>query len=229
MILLITTYTCDIVRYHCEKKYEKRLGGPALFIERALHQFGKKALVHTGVDMSRIEIILSADGETGSIASLSPIASTLPHVEGIEFVIVSTVANEFDLKALENVDCPIYIDVQGYVRSGYFDTLSSKDFESWHNVSIIKATSEEYEKIPRRLKSLFTNRMTLITKGAQGFDILASDGLRSYSVDPISAPDTIGAGDTFFAAFCVSYNQYKDSDTAAQAAIAAVSLFLKSK
>jgi uncharacterized protein (TIGR00725 family) len=170
-----------------------------------------------------VEIDMRSDKEQGKIPMCKNIL--IPDEVNPEIVIISTISNEFELKTIGKFNC---LDIQGYVRDNtsfgtkkFFDSIELEKFD------IIKGTVEEITYIPKmRLKNV---PLVLITDGSNGFKIYISDKEYQFTVEKIFVPDTIGAGDTFFTAFCIKYYETKDIFQSAEYAQMIVTEFLMKK
>lgn len=57
----------------------------------------------------------------------------------------------------------------------------------------------------RRLMEMFPLRLVILTKGSEGSDVITPDSVHSIVPPAVDIADTVGAGDSFTAAFTVSY------------------------
>ena len=83
---------------------------------------------------------------------------------------------------------------------------SKKRLGPWaEDFTFIKINNFEYEET----KSTITNKIAsklIVTRGPRGCEFQG----RLYNVEPVDVKDTSGAGDTFVAALCYSYNNTSD-------------------
>ena len=83
---------------------------------------------------------------------------------------------------------------------------------------ILKINDEELETVSallglegtqtercRTLVDMFNLRLVILTKGAEGSDVVTSDAVHTIVPEKITVVDTVGAGDAFTAAFIISY------------------------
>lgn len=83
---------------------------------------------------------------------------------------------------------------------------------------ILKINDEELETVSallglegtltercRTLVDMFNLRLVILTKGAEGSDVVTSDAVHTIVPEKITVVDTVGAGDAFTAAFVISY------------------------
>jgi len=91
-------------------------GGPLLFLQNALKQSDIPYLSFSGKKIT-VDILITEKGEFGRIEK-EPERQLFPIDKVSEWVIVSTILNEWDLKPISNNTYKIFVDVQGYVRNG---------------------------------------------------------------------------------------------------------------
>ena len=61
------------------------------------------------------------------------------------------------------------------------------------------------EDVCRRLIERYSLKLVILTKGADGSEVVTSDEVIDQKVGKVDVVDTVGAGDSFTAAFIVSY------------------------
>lgn len=200
-VTIISSFAQDILIK--DDGIEKNEGGPALFITNFLRKKGIEYDLVTG-KKGIVEIDMRENREVGKINNMQKFLAIPTSVNGL--VIYSSLLDEFPLRRIGDVNC---VDVQGYVRDKnvfggkkYFDDESLKGFD------IVKGTKEEISFINEDI--LKTIKLVVITSGSKGFDIISNSEKQSFDVDKVSSKDTIGAGDTFFVAFCTKYFETKD-------------------
>ena len=161
--------------------------------------------------------------EKGRIISTSKILCQMQNKA--EIVLISTLLDEFDLKAFGKFCC---VDLQGYVRDGSdFGKKRAFDSEELEKFDVVKVTKYEVQYIPKdRVKRLKT---LVITDGEKGFEVIQEGNRQKFTIKKIDAPDTIGSGDTFFAAFCVEYYRTNDITKSAEFANCVTREFLLEK
>ncbi len=217
---IISSFAEDILIN--ESGIERREGGPALFISNVFKEFKMPFDIFTG-KKSSVEIDMRKNVEKGRIISLGKILQEIP--AGAELVLISTLLDEFELKAIGSFCC---LDLQGYVRNGKdFGKKKNFDSEELERFDVIKATKEEIEYIPKSRKEKI--KLLLLTNEENGFEILKDGKIYSFVVEKIEAKNTIGAGDTFFASFCLEYYQTRDILKSVEFAKSNTAIFLKNK
>lgn len=217
---IISSFAED--RLITKTKTIKKKGGPAKFIAQVYDKFNIPYSIICG-EQGIVEINMKNKVEQGKIVSIGKIKSKIQ--SDTEFVLISTLLNEFNLKALGKFNC---VDLQGYVRDRS-DFGKKKLFDSGEleKFDIIKATKEEIQYIPKqRAKKL---KILVLTNGEKGFEIIKDGKKQIFSIDKIETEDTIGAGDTFFAAFCMRYYQIRDIIKSAEFAKNVTRKFLADK
>jgi len=199
--IIISSFAED--RLITEKKIIVNQGGPAKFITQVYNKFKFPYCLICG-DQGSVEIDMRNMVEQGKIISIGQITSQIPN--NTEFVLISTLLDEFNLKASGKFNC---VDIQGYVRDGSnFGKKKMFDSEELEKFDIIKATKEEIRYIPKqRVEKL---KMILLTDGENGFEVIKCGKKQIFPIEKVETEDTIGAGDTFFAGFCVEYYKTRD-------------------
>lgn len=217
MIVTIISSFADDVIIDGEKKIIKK-GGPAKFIENALIKLNLDYKIITG---KRGKVEIEMEKEIGKIL-LSEKIDFKPEPQP-EFVIISTLKDEYPLKAEGRFNC---LDIQGYVRRYDFSKkmFSSKELKKF---DIIKGTEEELSYLSK--KDLSKKSIILETKGKEGCVIRKDNQKIIIKPKIVDSPDTIGAGDTFFAVFCITYYQTRDLELSGRTAAKEVGKFLKGK
>jgi hypothetical protein len=217
---VISSFAVDIILE--EDGTQKRKGGPALFIQRVLDEMGFPYEMITG-DQGVVEIDIRGDEEIGKVIEAGKIS--VPEDKRFNLTMISTLLDEFDLKACGKMNC---LDIQGYVRErSKFRGKTFFDSPELEKFTVVKGTEEEIGRLSaERLRKV---PIVMITKGSKGFSLIEDGIKRDYDASLVEVPDSIGAGDTLFAAFCVKYYETSDCDTSARFAMCFVERFLKAK
>jgi len=196
-----------------------REGGPGHFITRVFEKEGENFSTVRGTH-AIIDIDMHEKLEKGRVVHVKPIT----YKKKCAALIVSTVADEFPLQALGKISC---IDVQGYVRGkdfGYKQDFDSPEIEKF---TVVKGTKQELSHIQNsRLKNI---PIVIETNGEEGFSVTHKGKKKKYSVERLFPQDTIGAGDTLFAAFCLAFGKTGDVESSALFARKTVQEFLRTK
>ncbi len=197
-------------------------GGPAFFIT----QFCQKNMIPYNLITGTKGIVAieqKNDQEKGYITRAGKII--LPQKKGMSCVLISTLLDEFPLQPCGVWCC---VDIQGYVRDK--DNTGFKkvyDNPALEQCAVVKGTAEELSYISTdRLKKI---PLVLKTEGSRGFSIITRTKEYVFWSKPIMTQDTIGAGDTLFAAFCTKYYANKNIVESAQYAQQSVEAFLGTK
>ena len=84
------------------------------------------------------------------------------------------------------------------------DILKIND-EELETISVLFRLEGTQEERCRTLIDSFDLKLVILTKGAEGSDVVTKDSVHSVVPEKITVADTVGAGDAFTAAFIVSY------------------------
>lgn len=127
------------------------------------------------------------------------------------------------LARLRNMlDCQFFYDVN--LRQDFY----SKEIvgESLNSADIVKLNEDEFPELaamfglpddPEELRRRFDLRMILLTLGPDGCDLYCSDGIIHSPAVPVKVVSTVGAGDSFSAAFlyhCLTGSTLEEALTA---------------
>ncbi len=228
-IAVISSFAEDEVLYAESKKTETHKGGPALWITKVLEEsLGCTLQIFTGKANARVKIIRKSNEENGSIVSVEPII--LPETLGADLFIISTISDEFNFEDIKKMHGVVALDIQGFVRKLRTNNKKLRISEQIANkVSILKGTEEEVSHVDDKFLDDQKKRILIITKGEIGFDIFFHERKYEFIANPISVKNTIGAGDSLFAAFAVEFLRTKDILKSGEFAKIFVENFLKSK
>jgi hypothetical protein len=229
-VTLVSTYTEDVLVDDFGTTLRSVKGGPAYFISKALEDIEIPVTCVTGDPMT-VEILLRTDGEFGRIVDI-PKRQTLPR-DISDWVIVSTVLDEWDI--INTVAKPKYlcVDLQGFVRDGREFGSKHAWAEAINAISIaycIKGTKEEISFLPPEAIEQQKQKLLVITDGSEGLDLYFK-GTRTH-IDGVTIrglPDTIGAGDTFFGYFVGGMHAGAAPAEAARNAVVKTAEFLQRK
>jgi hypothetical protein len=210
---------------------EVRQGGPAFYISQQLC-CARTPFTLFAPEPAEVMIEMRDGAEVGTV-SVPPV----PRVIAIRknenaAVLISSIFNEFVFTG-NYLGTRVYLDVQGFVRAARVFNPAGFWCPSCALSGIpfcVKATSEELRFLPPAFVSVQKDRMLIITKGAEGCDVFVKG--KQLSCKPkrrISAPDTLGAGDTFFAAFVASFERTRAVKRSVRYAMRAVEKFLQKK
>lgn len=223
---IISSVANDRIRHYFSKTSTTVRGGPATWIIRTIENHSYPYFLVTGDKPAEVELLITPDGESGSIQSLPLISLTEP-VEA-DIFIISTIGQEFDLNKVLDLTGLIALDVQGYVR-----TRKSKFLEIPREIllriDIIKATESEYASFSSELRKILDVKLLIVTKGKRGFDMYQNGNVESISGNIVAATDTIGAGDTFLTAFVLKFYATRNALLSGQYAQDYVEKFLLTK
>lgn len=113
-------------------------------------------------------------------------------------------------RLLEMLDCLFFYDVN--LRQDFY----SKEIieESLYSADIVKLNEDEFPVLaamfglpddPEELRRRFGLQMVLLTLGPEGCDLYSSGGVIHSPAVPVKVVSTVGAGDSFSAAFLYHY------------------------
>ena len=228
-ISVISTYATDLlIDVKTKKTLREQRGGPVLYLESALESLGIKPKVFTGEELL-VEILVQEHDEFGSIHQ-QPHPLPLPLLE-TGTAIVSTILNEWDLRNANNYSGKLFVDIQGYVRDGS-DFGKKKSWEGIETIApylfCIKGNVVEIGMLPDEVVAeQKRKRMLIITKDKEGVEIYYKGERKECKPsNVIHPPNTIGAGDTFFANFVYKFMTGNTVENAGNFALDKTSEFL---
>lgn len=229
-ISVLSTYALDILVKESGEIISRQAGGPLLFIEQALKQSEVPYKLFYG-DTLEVEILIKDHREFGKVP-IKPDNKLLPNNIS-DWVLISTLLQEWDLQKLKEIKGKVFIDIQGYVRQGddFGEKRTWEESQSFADqIYCMKGTREEISYLPSQVREGQKKRVLLITDGPKGVEIF-HEGKHDYlsPKEKINAKNTLGAGDTFFA-YVVAL-MYKGNDILKSVELAQQETvkFLKSK
>lgn len=225
-ILVISSFATDEINYKKNNKIIERPGGPGYWISQTLEDLHIKAKFYSGKQNARVKIIADGLEEHGSLLSVSKIP--FKQEEKVDYIFVSTIADEFNLENLRKIRGDIILDVQGYARASTGGTFEIPE-DIAKRIIILKATKKEFSHLNQKTQEHIKNTILLITDGAQGATIIAKERTYFFPSMSVATLDTIGAGDVFMVAFAVQYIQGNTITKAGQFAIRYVANYLRKK
>lgn len=196
-----------------------REGGPAFFITKVCDDLKKEYELFSG-KKGIVEIDMWDKKEVGRVKSAGQIECETK----ADLVIISTIIDEYPLSAQGNISC---LDIQGYVRGDGFGQKRFFDSPELEKFTILKGSTEELRYVPQnRLKKI---PVVIETQGEEGCLVRCGEKITQIPTIPVMSADTIGAGDTFFSAYCIKYAETKDAVKSAEFAQNIVKEFLELK
>lgn len=171
--MVISSFAEDRIIYGSKKVLKK--GGPARFITQVLKKLRMPYQLICN-DEGIVEIDMRNNMEKGRIISTSKILCQMQNKA--EIVLISTLLDEFDLKAFGKFCC---VDLQGYVRDGSdFGKKRAFDSEELEKFDVVKVTKYEVQYIPKdRVKRLKT---LVITDGEKGFEVIQEGNRQKFTI-----------------------------------------------
>jgi len=228
-VTLIASRTVDHINNLDQSVRLERAGGPALYCTQAMEALGCRVHLVTAKQPVNVFITIRNRRESIRIDRIAKIklAGRLPARD----VLLSPILGEFELEQLARRRCQIFLDTQGYIRAKGEDRSRRWlcDIRLVKNVVALKVNQHESRYVPEEILDLFRTRILLITRGREGVEIWDHNKRRVIRVNPIDAPDTLGAGDTFFGSFVAAYLELGSARPAAQTAITRAAQLLRRK
>jgi sugar/nucleoside kinase (ribokinase family) len=193
-------------------------GGPARYILEALQRLGATCELVTG-ELAHVEVVPGPHGETYSIPTLAPIP--LPERLSADAVILSPIMREIPPAPLPPIDGLLAIDLQGFVRTPNEAGVVREPADLHvllERVDIVKAAEAELASLSEESRRRLSRAIVLVTRGADGAVLRRDRSEVVVAGRAVPAPYTVGAGDTFLAAFVVNYLSDRDALKAAERA-----------
>ncbi len=224
-IILVATVTVD--RTATPDGILEVAGGPPNFAGPALNNLGWSYRLLTG--QTAIVDVISRDGEEEVVIPALP-AIPLPVSLEAPAIILSPIMREIDIYALPDLDGLIVADLQGFVRHpGIPSGRPDRDVDLrplLQRVHVVKATRTELEALSEPSRRMLQDIMLVVTRGHAGAQIITRNDSVTIPAHPVSGVNTIGAGDTFLAAFTAHLLAGADPAEAGNAAARFTEAFL---
>lgn len=203
-------------------------GGPAFFISQALENEKVNYRLVTG-EIIDVEVLVDSANEYGKVFKKYPVQH-VPRINS-QFTLLSTLLREWPINNASYKNTSLFIDIQGFTRSrGNFG--KKRTLAVPHNFVpfCIKGTSEEISCLPKSFIQRQKQRLVIETRGSRG-SIIFWHQRRTVIIPShrITSPDTIGAGDSFFAYFIAQYIQSGNPILSARYATKKTEGFLRRK
>lgn len=212
-VTVVSTHTQDVF-----PSGKTLAGGPARYIAEALRRLGAQYEIVTG-DLACVEVVPGPEGELYRIPVLPAIP--LPSRLDGDAVILSPIMREIDPDSVPEVEGLLAIDLQGFVRAPDHAGVAPSPVDLTGllpRVHVVKAAEAELRSLtPESLDSL-DGAIVLLTMGERGALIREYSQETFVPARAVPAPYTVGAGDTFLAAFVLSYLEARDPIQAAKSA-----------
>ncbi len=205
MIKLFSTYTKDIITNNGNEVIKD--GGPALFMKNV---FSKNDIEYKIYAQEAIVKIVVKDGDEKGVLQNSLNKKILQDINKDDVVAISTVSNEwiFDPNAVK--ENKVFLDAQGYIRYAKENPYFFEE-NFWDDIFCLKVNEQELKYLPHNIIDNQKAKCLIVTKGNIGVDVYTKNKKIFFNVDRIESSDTIGAGDTFFANFIVSFIKMGDT------------------
>jgi hypothetical protein len=226
MIKIFSTYTVDKIRNFDNGSVITRSGGPVLFFESVFKKYGIDFEIKS--QKAVIEIKIKNGIEAGVLKNKLK-EKKISGIKNDDSILVSTVDNEWTFEEVVKHGVKIFLDAQGFVR-GAKKNLMIYELDFWNYIFCMKCNEDEVKEIPFNIIKNQKKKCLIITKGGNGVVVYFKNKKYFFAVEKIKPSDTIGAGDTFFAAFVTGFIK-GDGDIArsVEFALKEVRLFLLAK
>ena len=204
---------------------EKKEGGPAYFIKNVFDELGDEyelAKSKRGI----IEIHIEDGKEKGRF----PLACKVTHTPITSKVVLAyAVSNEVCIDKLKGDFNEIYVDSRGFVRDP--DNFGGK--KDWcvknvEKVKVLKTTPLEMQYVPENLLShIRKNGVLVVFKDEGKISVTEGGNEHEYLLETPSTCASIGARETFFAAFSSEYSKNRDPKKAMDFAVGHCKKFME--
>jgi len=227
-ITILSTFTRDKIIDKAGKTISTQKGGPAFYISNVLKKENIPFELITAPLMN-IEILKTKGNEIGRVKTELKTQKTDFSKIKTPILVISTILNEFDLNGISSFKGKVFLDIQGYVRDGNNfggkkQFTASKEIIS--SIFCLKGTEEEIKYISPG----FINQTMIITKGNLGCEVFISGKKTELKTERIiNTPESIGAGDTFFAYLISQFSKNNDFLKSVKYAMDQTSKFLSIK
>lgn len=227
---IISSRAIDQVVRTGTREHEDRVGGPLLWLQQYFRTQPFRVRTTQSRRPGRVRIELRSGFERGQVTQ-RPSLMKVKKFEKADAFVISTLMNEFDLHRLSDLQGLRCVDLQGYVRAekvkGKKRLIIAPRIAKL--LDVVKTTAHESRWIPKATLEIFKQHILLITRGARPLRVYVQG--KSFTITPrrISAPNTLGAGDTFFAAFVAAFLKTHDAHRSATFAVRAAEHFLRLK
>lgn len=226
-ILLLASQSEDTIT-HKDGSIVKQTGGPFKFISNylTLHDVVFDSAPNTS---AIVNVFVDDNDEHGDIVRAETI-SVPADLNSYDSVIISTVSPfAFDFKTVAGFKGNLFIDLQGFLRAEKAKLPEIiKNLLLIQNFCIIKSTIRERALFNNVNGDLLKHTQFMVeTDNIRGVNLLQENIVRHFNVPRvIQGRDTIGAGDTFFAACIYHFMTGKPINKAVTTAMADVCDFL---
>lgn len=226
---LYSTLAQDVLLRESGEIISRQEGGPLMFMEHVFKEEGVSFISHPGVFM-KVEILINDQGEFGKI---NPPERKIQAENSSNWIVISTLLDEWDISELRSDSPNIFLDIQGFVRDGsvfgkkkhWTPTLKLQD-----SILCMKGTEEELGYIPPEVLENQKERILLSTMGGNGLDLFWNSQKFHIPAKTVkNLPNTVGAGDTFFSYFISYFIRGNSPEESANYATDKTAIFLESK
>lgn len=228
-ITLVSSFAKDRIFDKDNNLIREQKGGPAFFISNV---FKKQKISFTIIPSPglTVEIMLKDGEEFGKLSYCPPTVINYKNID-TPYLVLSSVMDEFSIENLGEYEGKNFLDAQGFTRSiGEFGKKKKwiTDDEIERSIFCLKVADYELPYLNNKFIERQKQKILLLTQGAKGCTVFAFG--KYFKIKPaesIKAPDTLGAGDTFFAYFIFKYIESTNPISASKFASRKTSEFIK--
>jgi hypothetical protein len=228
-LIVVSTFTVDRIRDGDGNLLSSFPGGPARYVGEALQRLGRPFRLITGA-VAQVDVVLTESGEEYTIGPLPPIRVPAD-LEGT--IILSPIAREIEVDALPAGEDTLVMDLQGFVREPGRSTAqpsAPRDLSSLcRRVSLVKASPRELALLTPASRDALQDALLAVTRGAEGVSLRGPDFETFIPGRTVPTTSTIGAGDTFLAAFVHELMAGEPPVPAATSAVRFTERFLRNR
>jgi sugar/nucleoside kinase (ribokinase family) len=200
-VTLVSSFTVDRFPPDDDGRRRELTGGPAHYVGSALARLGVPYVLITG-GVASVEVIPGPEGEHYLIPPMERIS--LPDRLTTPAVILSPIVGEIDPEAIPPIDGILAVDLQGFVRRPMRPTDERFEVDLTallRRADVVKAAEAEINQLSSASLEAVLDTMLVQTHGARGATICDRGTTHEISARPVSASYSVGAGDTYLAAF----------------------------
>jgi hypothetical protein len=202
-VIVVATCTIDRVP-DLDGKITEVPGGPGTYTIAALRELGVSHRLVTG-ERAVVEVIRCDDDVEYVIPALPSIP--LPGRFDARAVILSPIMGEIEPLSLPPFEGLLAVDLQGFVREPSRPSRHiSRQFDLTdllRGSHVVKASSEEIMLLTPESRAALGRTLVLETQGRRGVLLHQAGQTHHVAAVSVDATNTIGAGDTFLAAFVI--------------------------
>ena len=217
-VTLVSSFTLDRFPPDAQGRRVELTGGPAHYVGAALDRLRVPYRLITG-ERATVEVIPGPEGEHYLIPPVPTIQ--LPAAVACPAVILSPIVAEIDPRSVPTVEGLLVLDLQGFVRQPGRPTHEMVHVDLaclLERADIVKASDAELQHLTTSSLAALGEALVIQTLGVKGAVIHRGNTSIEIESRPVPATHTVGAGDTFLAAFVAAYLDAPDAAAAGERA-----------